>query len=84
MTVDEILWLTGASRSTFYRWRTLHAFPAPTCVGFFDAVEVKAWLTANAEIVAQRFQPLRLTGPVSLNLVGDNQERIADASEVSA
>ena len=71
MTVDEILWLTGASRSTFFRWRALHAFPAPTCVGFYEGNEVKAWLDANPDVLAQRFQPLLLTGPVNPKLEGE-------------
>lgn len=53
MNVEEILALTGASRSTFYRWRSDRGFPAPTRIGHFDEAAVKGWWDANRENVGR-------------------------------
>ena len=53
MNVGEILALTGASRSTFYRWRSDRGFPAPIRVGIFDKAAVKGWWNANRDEVGR-------------------------------
>ena len=53
MTVNEILALTGASRATFYRWRSRHDFPAPVAIGVFNEAQVRAWWDANQDNVGR-------------------------------
>jgi len=51
MNVDEILRLTGASRSVFYRWRADHNFPKPVLIGRYDEAQVRGWWDTNKENV---------------------------------
>ncbi len=53
MTVNEILALTGASRATFYRWRSSHDLPAPVAIGVFDEAQVRAWWDAKQDNVGR-------------------------------
>jgi len=53
MTVAEILDFTGASRATFYRWRSARGFPAPTGIGHFDKQAVLRWWEANYDQVGR-------------------------------
>lgn len=53
MTVEDILILTGASRRTFYRWRSNRGFPSPVGIGRFDETEVKGWWEANRDSVGR-------------------------------
>lgn len=47
MTVDQILHYTGASRASFYRWRSERGFPPPISPGNFHAEQVRDWWAAN-------------------------------------
>ena len=53
MNVEEILTLTGASRSTFYRWRSDRGFPAPVRIGIFDEAAVKGWWDTHRDHVGR-------------------------------
>lgn len=53
MKVEEILRLTGASRSTFYRWRKRQDFPEPTIPGDYNEAAVRGWWDTNRDKVGR-------------------------------
>lgn len=53
MTIDEIMKMTGAGRSTVYRWRSAHDFPAPDRAGCYDRASVEGWWSSNHDVVGR-------------------------------